>query len=254
MTYEDLIMKTIQSIDRAILLLEYISKHQGCRLIDMCTHYNLNKSTLHGILSTLEIHGLITKDMVSSTYSLGSKVYELGQLYQENFAIKKIARPYLVKLAEQFKETVHLAVLNNLSVLYIDKVESPHAFRVTSKVGTTDPLLTTAIGKSLLSSLSDERLDYILESLLVTSFAESIELKKQLIIKELSFINECGIALDCDELEKGLSCIAVSIKNKINETVAAISISAPTSRFNKENLESMKKALMDTSSRIYELL
>lgn len=243
-------MKTIQSIDRAINVIEYISKNQNCRLIDMCNYFNLNKSTLHGILSTLEYHGFINKDSTNTTYNLGAKLFELGKLYEDNLSIKKVAKPYLIKLAQKFSETVHLAVLNELTVLYIDKEESIHSLRMTSKVGTTDPLLTTAIGKSILSTLSEDRLNAILDSIEINKSTDYSLTDKSEILKELSIINKKGFALDLEELELGLNCIAAPIKNRLGEAIAAISISIPSSRFTKEKFEDMKIELMKACEEI----
>lgn len=247
-------MKTIQSIDRAINVIDYISKNQNCRLVDMCNQFNLNKSTLHGILSTLEYHGFISKDSINSTYNLGAKIFELGTLYNDNLSIKKISKPYLIKLAQNFSETVHLAVLNEFTVLYIDKEESIHSLRMTSKVGTTDPLLTTAIGKCILSTLSIDKINTIFESVQLNKSTDYSLTDKSEILKELSTINRKGFALDLEELELGLNCIAVPIKNRLGEAIAAISISTPSSRFNKEKLENMKVELMKTCQEISNAL
>ncbi|MCB2294761.1 IclR family transcriptional regulator [Clostridium algoriphilum] len=247
-------MKTIQSIDRAVLVMEYISKNQNCRLIDMSNYFNLKKSTLHGILSTLKYHGLINKDSVSTKYTLGSKVFELGKLYEDNLSIKKIAKPYLIKLVQDFSETVHLGVLNNLTVLYIDKEESPHSLRMTSKVGTTDPLLTTAIGKAILAYLPDDKLNYIVKTSKSNELTDYSISEKSRLLDELSIIRKKGFSLDLEELELGLNCISTPIKNSINESIAAISISIPSIRFNKIILANMRKELLIISNEISQKL
>lgn len=246
-------MKTIQTIDRAINIIEYISKNQNCRLIDMCNYFNLNKSTLHGILSTLEYHGFINKDSKNATYKLGAKLFELGKIYEENLSIKKVAKPYIVKLAQKFSETVHIAVLNESRVLYVDKEESVHSLRMASKVGTTDPILTTAIGKAIISTLPENKLNILLDSIeLDEEEKKVVDLER--IKKELEIIGEKGYALDLEELEAGLNCIAVPIRNGIGEAIAAISISIPSSRLTKEKLNTMKDELLKVSREISDEL
>lgn len=245
-------MKTIQTIDRAINIIEYISKNQNCRLIDMCNYFELNKSTLHGILSTLEYHGFINKDSKNATYKLGAKLFELGKIYEENLSIKKVAKPYIVKLAQKFSETVHIAVLNESRVLYVDKEESVHSLRMASKVGTTDPILTTAIGKAIISTLPENKLNILLDSIEIDEEEKLVDLQR--IKKELEIIGEKGYALDLEELEVGLNCIAVPIRNGIGEAIAAISISIPSSRLTKEKLNTMKDELLKVAKEISDEL
>lgn len=243
-------MKTIQSIDRAMMILNYIAKHQHCRLVDMSQSFELNKSTLHGILMTLEYHGLIHKDSHQSTYTLGAKLFELGKKYEDNLSIKTIAKPYLSELASKFEETVHLGVLTDTDVLYIDKVESPHSLRLTSKVGTTDPLLTTASGKAILSKLPPNRLNDLLHLIEKPQANTHLSDYQIDIKKELNMIHDIGYALDLEEQEVGLNCIAAPITNRSNEAIASISISIPSSRFTRELIDNMKKELIITCKEI----
>lgn len=243
-------MKTIQTIDRAMLILEHISKNKDSRLVDMCTAFGLNKSTLHGILSTLEYHGLIHKDTVNATYNLGAKVFELGKTYEDNLSIKRIAKPYLELLCSKFDETVHLAILSESEVLYIDKVESQHPFRMTSRVGTKDPLVYTAIGKAILANLSPVKIDTLIETIELKSATDYSATDKNKIKSELKIVHKQGFAIDLEELEVGLNCLAVPVKGPNNEAMAAISIVIPSSRFEKDKFESMKIDLIEACNNI----
>lgn len=243
-------MKTIQSIDRSVMILEYISENNDCRLVDICTYLDLNKSTVHGIISTLEFHGLISKDPVTSKYSLGSKIFQLGMLYEKNLSIKKVAKPYLHHLVDKFSETAHLAVFSNYEALYVDKVESPYSIRMTSIVGTSDPLATTAIGKCILANISEDNFDYFINTTNLNALTDYSITDKNKLLEELNMIKKQGFALDLEELEVGLNCIAVPIKNSAGEAIAAISISAPSSRFNKEILQEMKNELVNVCNQI----
>lgn len=243
-------MKTIQSIDRAISILDFIAKNNNCRLIDICNFFNLNKSTVYGIIATLEYNNLIYKDNFTSRYSLGSKIFQLSAKYEENLSIKKITKPYLQYLTSKFSETTHLAIFSNFEALYIDKVESPHSIRMTSKVGSTDPLFATAIGKCILANMPTDKFEYFINNSDLYAITDYSITNKENLNKELNIIRNQGFALDLEELELGLNCIAAPIKNSLGEALGAISISIPSSRFSKKLLDNIKFELLKVCNEI----
>lgn len=244
-------MKTIQSIDRAVMVLNYIAQNNNdVRLMDISNDLNLNKSTLHGIISTLEYWGYINQNQRTSRYSLGNKLFHLGKVYEETLSIKDIVKPYLEELVAKFDETVHLAVLSNSKVLYIDKVESSHHLRMTSRVGMEDPLHVTAVGKAMLANISDKSLEKHLHNIEFNSLTDFSLTDKKKFIDELKAIKNQGFAIDLEELEIGLNCIAAPIMGYDNEALAAISIVLPSVRFNKDIFENMKNDLILICNKI----
>lgn len=244
-------MKTIQSIDRAVMILNYIAKNNNdVRLIDISNDLNLNKSTLHGIISTLEAWEYISQNQVTNRYSLGSKVFHLGKVYEDNLSIKSIANGYIQQLVLKFNETVHLGILSNSKVLYIDKVECTHPLRMTSRVGMEDPLHVTASGKVLLANISETSRENILNNISLMKFTNFSLTDKNKLIEELKVIKKQGFAIDLEELTPGINCIATPILGNNNEVLACISLVMPTARFDKDTFNHMKEELKLISNKI----
>ena len=247
--------KTIQSIDRAVKILNYISKNgNNSRLVEISNDLEIKKSTLHGILSTLEINGLIYKNPDNSKYSLGIKLYEYGKIYEETFSLKTIVRPFLEKLKTRFNEAVHMAIEDDFHVLYLDRVESDHSMRLASKPGHKDHLYCTAIGKIILASKNDDYLEKYLNTIKPAPLTRKTITTKEELKKEIIKIRENKFSFDDEELEDGLVCIAAPIVNKNNELIAAVGVSGPTNRIDNKKLKEMKVYIPKLTSEISELI
>jgi DNA-binding IclR family transcriptional regulator len=247
--------RTIQSIDRAVEILDYISKNDNkVRLIDLSNDLEINKSTLHGILSTLEYNGLISKNQNTSKYSLGIKMYKYGKVYEQDFSLKKIVHPYIKKISEKFSESVHLGIESDYEVLYLDFVKSQHSIRLAAKVGNKDPLYCTAIGKVILANMSEDNMQYYLDNYTLEKFTENTIAEKECLLKELHNIRKQNYALDLEELELGLICVASPIRNNSGDLIAVIGISGPNNRISEDIFKEMKLTITKTANEISELL
>ena len=189
--------KTIQSIDKAANILSFIARSGNeVRLIDISKELDIKKSTLHGLLSTLEYNELIYQNPDSSKYSLGIKLYEYGKIYEENFSLKNIVRPYLENISEKFGEGVYFAIESDYKVLYIDRIESRHALRLTTKPGHTDPLYCTAIGKVILAYKSNNYFEDYMNKFDRVKLTKNTLVTKEELINEIETIKTLGYALD----------------------------------------------------------
>jgi DNA-binding IclR family transcriptional regulator len=247
--------RLIQSVDRAISILNYISSNgNDVRLVDLSKDLGLNKSTLHGILTTLEVGGLISQDKNSNRYSLGIKTYEFGKIYEQDFSLKKVVRPYLEKLSDEFHESVQLAMHSNDEVLYIDRIHSKYWVRLAAEIGKKDPLYCTAIGKLILSHLDEDELtDYMKRTEFLPRTVNTI-IDPTEYRDELKKVKERRFSIDNEELEIGLICVGSPIVGKDGELIAIIGISGPTTRVNEEMLKRMEEKLVETTDEISNTL
>jgi|SRR5208283_726452 len=229
----------IQSVARAVYILEYISKHHMLGLSEISRGVGLNKSTTHGLVATLEIMGCIRQDQTTGKYALGLKLFELGQAVLSHMDIRAIAMPHLVHLARKYEETVHLAVLSHDEVVYIDKVDSPRSIRHISQVGGRNPAYCTGVGKVLLAGLSDQKLQKLLKKIKFRQYTPNTISDMNLLKKHLRKVRKDGYALDQEEIEVGLSCVAAPIKNYRDNVIAAISLAGPTSRIANDSLHQL---------------
>src|SRR5215467_1545915 len=147
----------IQVIDRAAQILDCFGfDHQELSVSEIGVKTNLHRSTAHRILMALEYNDLIQQNPENGKYRLGIKLFRLGHQAVSHLNLREICRPFLTRVMNETKETVHLAVLDEDQVLYLDKVEGPHALRMPSRVGRRIPTYCTSLGKAMLSCLDDQ--------------------------------------------------------------------------------------------------
>jgi len=152
--------KYIQSLFRALKTLEYVAEHGNVAgLTEISKGMGMSKSTVHGLIATLEKCGYMRQDPRSGKYSLDIRLFEMGQAYVSNLDLREIALLYLRELSIHYQETTHLAVLSGEEVVYIDKVDGPRSIGIRSQVGGRNPAYCTGVGKVLLSGLDERRID-----------------------------------------------------------------------------------------------
>lgn len=242
--------KRIQSIDRAVMVLKCFSeKSRELKLSDVANELGLNKSTVHGIITTLKYHGLIDQNEENQKYRLGLYLLELGNIISNSLDIRKIAAPIINDICSKIEETVHLGTLDNMEVVYIDKQESNQSMRIFTTIGTRNPAYCTGIGKSMLA--------YVEPELLIKSLPEKLEkitpntiTEKAELLNELNFIRENGYALDNEENIEGLTCIASPIFDHTGCAKYAISVSGPTIRMTKDKIAETIKLVKDSTVEI----
>lgn len=221
----------IQSILKASSVLDYVAHHNGeTKLAEISKALNINKSTLHGILQSLVYCGLLSQDPDSTLYSLGLKTYELGKIYEKNFSLVDVARPFMQTLNDEFLENVHLSIESSYEVLYIDCIQSKHAVRTASSIGGTDPLYSTSAGKIILAYADGKYVDHYLQHCDFKPLTPNTITNADDLTRQFDAIRTHHYSIDNEEVEIGLRCISVPILG-VNETLQGIiSVSGPTSR------------------------
>ncbi|MHB1407109.1 MAG: IclR family transcriptional regulator [Desulfitobacteriaceae bacterium] len=242
--------RLVQSVQRAIEILQCFSaKEDRLGVTEISRRLDLNKSTVFGIISTLEHYRLMEKVPETGQYKLGIKLLELGNLVFQQLDLRKIARPYLDQIVEEFKETTHLAILDGYEVVYVDKVDSDFSIRMNSEVGKRRPAYCTGLGKAILSYLPGdewkEHLPPVLKRVTPNTITGVDDLEK-----EVERIRRSGYAEDNEEIEQGLRCVAVPIWDQDNNVIAAISVSGPTVRVTKEKAGNIVVRLLNIAGEI----
>jgi IclR family transcriptional regulator, KDG regulon repressor len=184
----------------------------------------LHKSTPHRLLATLESQGFVSKTK-RSTYVLGRKIFELGAVAYTQGGFHGIVLEELGLLVERTNETAHLAVLDDVEVLYLEKVKSKRTLRMPSAVGRRQPAHRTALGKVLLAHLQAAGLERLHDR----RRQDSGPARANAFMRELHAVRGEGYAVDREEFEVGLVCIAAPI-TRSGEACAAVSISGPKAR------------------------
>jgi DNA-binding IclR family transcriptional regulator len=226
----------ITSVDRALdilLFLQQEGKEMGVTQIGAALH--MPKSTVHRCLTTLEKKGFIQQNPDNGKYWLGIRLYSLGMLIRERLPLRNIAYPYAKELSEKFDEVVHISILDKGAVGYpkhiiIDKIQGrQQVLSLTPPIGSSAASNSSAVGKCLLAFSPQKYLDKFSGNELPI-FTEKTIGSWDKLSKELETIRRRGYAVDDEELELGLTCVAGPILGRNAEIFAALSISGPTSR------------------------
>lgn len=223
--------KNIQSIERAVVILDYLAqKPHGERLTVISKDLGLNKSTAFSLISTLENLRCVTQNQTTGKYSLGLRLLEYAQALLSSLDIVELAKPYMRDLAAKYDETINLALMSGDEVIYVDKVQSTKSVRVEMRLHEKVPAYVCSTGKVFMAFMEQEKREKMISRITfhprtIYSIANSAQLEG-----ELDNIRARGYAYDREEYEIGLTCIACPVFNRNGEVVAAISLNAPTAR------------------------
>jgi DNA-binding IclR family transcriptional regulator len=196
----------------------------------------------------------VGKDKKTGEYSLGMAAFEIGNTYLRRMDFIQISKPIMTDLALEVQETVHLAVLSDTEIVYVDKVDSPRTLGVMSKIGQRAPVYCTALGKTLLAHQSKDELSRIIKEIKLKPFTKNTITSKRRLAEELKVICEKGYALDQREYEEDVECIGAPIRNHLGDVIAALSISGPQKKINtpkeKQYIDQVIKATSLISSNM----
>jgi DNA-binding IclR family transcriptional regulator len=227
-------LQILQSVDHALTVLEaFTPQRPEVTVIELSRSLGLERSTIYRLLVTLQAHNMIERTDVAGRYRLGLRAFEIGMLAVQHMGLGLQIQPVLEAVARECNETVNVGVLDGTDVLYVNKVVSKQILRMDSQIGRRVPAYCTAMGKLLLAYLPPEVLLRTLEAmsferLTMHTVADAGELKKQLLR-----VRELGYSFDNQELAEGIRCVAVPIRNRFDQVIAALSVSAPSVRFDK---------------------
>ncbi|MCD6726766.1 MAG: IclR family transcriptional regulator [Solirubrobacteraceae bacterium] len=232
----------VRSIERALDVLESIGTAGELGVSEVAGRTGLVPSTAHRVMATLAFRGYLSQDVVSGRYRLGARVLELARSLDLRTAeLRGAAHSHLERIREVTGESANLVVLDGRWVVYIDQVEGSHSVRMFTEIGSTVPAHTTGSGKAILAHRSadeverlyspdDEPFERPTQRTLVTAAA---------LQEDLARIRGRGYALDREEHEEGVSCVAAAVFDSTGEPVGAISVSGPTSRIARYDVEQL---------------
>ena len=219
-------------------------------LMELADYLDLPKSTVHRAVVNLEVRGLLERNEVTGKYRLGLKLFELGMRAGRNMDLRVAARPYLEKLSEQTGEMIALAILSDDEVLYLDVVHSSKALRAASAAGQRRPLHCTAVGKVLLGGLPQYEVVRIAEKTGLPPRTRYSITDAERLFEDVSQIKKQNYALDLEEFEEGLCCVAAPIMDEANKIAASIGVSGPLTRFDEETRPNIIQLMQSAAQAI----
>ena len=247
---------SVQSIDRVLDILEALSAvPQGMLLTELSAKVGLHVSTTHRLVHMLLDRGYAMKEQETGKYRLTLRTFEIGSRVSSVWDLMSMAKPYLDDLASQSQEAVHLVERDGNGVVYLYKAEPfRQLVRMGSHYGLRNPMYCTGVGKSILALLPREEVDRIWNSESITAFSPNTITNLEQMHRELAQIRQRGYAIDDEEHELGVRCMAVAIRNWQGKPIAAVSISAPASRMDAAMMERMLPKLQSAAGSISAML
>lgn len=216
---------------------------------ELSKRLGLAKSTVHRHAATLLEAEFLEQNKETGKYRLGMVLFELGALVRRKMDVANEARPQLRSLMETTGETVQLAIFDHLSVLYINKMESRQAVRMSSAVGSRAPAYCTSVGKVLLAEQPEDVIKKVIDAGLVRYSPRTITDPRAL-MDELARVRTGGYAVDDEEMEVGLRCVAAPIRMHDGRVVAAIGVAAPIQRMNKKIMQTCTPMVVASADAI----
>ena len=234
---------------RVLTILELLAQNKsGMTLSELGRELGAPKSSVSPIIHTMADYGFVELDEASSRYSVGLKTYLVGMAYDTAGHAMKIVTDEMHAVVDQCNETCQLGVLDGGRALYIAKVDSTEAISLKSDVGKSLPLYCTAIGKALISEMSEDEVKGLvgeryerITSRTVTTYAQ--------LARQLEEVRATGIAHDSGEVTEDVDCLAIPIK-VCGRVVYGMSVSVPSFRYTAEKEQSVKEILLAAKERL----
>ena len=245
--------KQMSAVLRTINILETLSECESSNLESLSKETELPKATLLRFLSSLANLGYVYRDS-ADRYHLTLKMFSVGSRSLKYIDLISTARPFAHELCKTLGETVHMGIPQDDYAVYVLKEESSYTLRMYSRIGKVIPLYCTAIGKIFLSEMSEEALKGYLERNTLKPYTAKSIRSEEALREELERVRKRGYSVDDEEHEEQVMCIACPIRDYENKVVAAISVSWPIFRFDRDDFENTVKQIKKTANKISEIL
>ncbi len=226
---------------------EFLSETQGRSLSSIASETEQAPATVYRILVTLEGRGLVELNKEEQLWHIGPQAFVIGARFLRRTSLVDRARPILRRLMEDTGETANLGVEKEGAVLFLSQVETYASIRAFFPPGTLSPMHSSGIGKTLLSQMSEDRLDRLLNGANLEAFTNKTITDLNALRADLLVIRNRGYSVDDEEKNLGMRCIAAPVFDVNGEAVAGLSVSGPTSRVGEAQIEHLSLAVMEAA-------
>jgi DNA-binding IclR family transcriptional regulator len=241
-----------QSLKKALNILEIMAdyKEGSARLQDIAHDLGMSPSTVLRFLNTFIEYGYINQDALTSRYYLTLKLADLGDRNRRNYPFHQALRKFLKEITSTFNESASLCIESNMQMVYIATEDGPsHMLQTLSRIGRIAPMHATGVGKLYLAEYSDSQLRGYVDKMGLKRLTDNTYIKLETLKEELNSIRQQDYAIDNEECEMGIKCIAVPIRDYTGKIVAAMSLSAPITRLNAHRTMEIILYLKELSKR-----
>ncbi|MEM7523871.1 MAG: HTH-type transcriptional regulator BhcR [Pseudomonadota bacterium] len=245
---------TVKSLDRAVTVLETLARIEQATLSALADQLGQSPATVYRILVTLEARGLVEIDAAAQTWHIGPGAFLIGSAFLRRTSVVQRALPIMRDLMRETGETANLGVWRDGGVLFVSQVETHQAIRAFFPPGTYSPFHASGVGKALASRFDEARLDALFHGRSFERFTARTITAPAALREELTRSATRGYAVDDEEKNIGMRCVAAAVINAEGEAVAGLSISGPISRMNDDDVDRFAGVVTAAARRLSAML
>ena len=239
----------LQVIERTLAVLFAFSTARPVLTLDeLVGALAINKTSLFRIVRTLEIEGLLIRD--DESYRLGPRVLELGNVYLSTLSVHHVAQRHLAELAAACGQTVSMAILDGLDVVYVAIEHAQREVGIQGEIGGRHPAHATGLGKVLLAELSDDEILERIGDRPLKRLTHRTVVEPQALLRRLRQVRDDGYAIDDEERGIGIRCVAAPVRDRQDRVIAAVSVAGPIFHLTDEIIDDVRRSLLATAAAI----
>lgn len=232
------------SVSKAIAIINLLAEQEEyLSLTQISTALGLSLSAVHHIISSLKMERFVEQDPSSKKYGIGLRLFEIGLSNNYYHLLAQKAGPFLEKMSAESGESSNLAVMIDGEIIYIAQKHSQSMMKTFVQLGKRSPVHCTGVGKVLISDLSKEAVEQVVERHGLKQYTANTITTFEGLWEELEKVKLNQYAIDQEEREDGVVCVAAPVYNRAQKITAAISISGPTSRIKAKDLSKIIEML-----------
>lgn len=241
----------VKSVDTTIRILNALKARDGGTLSELAEHLDLTKGTVHNHLSTLLENQFVVRN--DDQFELGIRFFEFGEYIKNQKKVYKTAVPEIDNLSEKTGELASLLIEEHGQGIYLHRAEGERALTLDTKSGARVHLHQTALGKSILAHMPEDRVDEIIEHYQLPGATENTITTREELFAELEEVRERGYAFDREERAKGIRCVAAPVITNDGTLHGAVSVAGPTSRMKGEYYEEQLPELVVNAANVISI-
>jgi len=244
----------VQALDRALRLCAVVAEADGLTLTQIAERTELPASTVHRLLATLATHGFVEANAADQTWAIGVEAFRVGQAFSRRMKPIAAARPVMRDLMEETGETANLGIFEGGDAVFVAQVESREPIRAFFRAGERRAAHASGIGKALLATQAPDRVRRWLRGRVLEGFTARTITSAEALLEDLATIRARGFSIDDEERSPGMRCIAAAVFDETGEAVAALSISGPSQRLDRDGLERLGPVVRAAADRVTDAI
>jgi IclR family transcriptional regulator, acetate operon repressor len=245
---------SLESVDRMVAVLDALETANDQSLEQVARNSGLSESTALRYLMSLGKHDFVERSAATGNFRLGLRLFRLGTLAVDRRDVVTLARPLMDDLLKSFGESVNLATRQHGTIVLIGVLDSPNPLRKGSRVGETDSWHATSLGKALLSAMTPNEAETLIDRIELSGFTPNTMTTQAALLKDLKSVRARGYSIDDEESVEGLRCVGAAIRDHDGNPTYAISVSGPKSRMTYSKIQDIGHALAESAARIGQKL